>query len=394
MANDNVNTEEIKLELKKISDQVKEHGEKALSEASKARDLSAKSKEQIDELLVKQGELMARLADVEQKAARRAGGDDSAQFKSLGEQLTDDKEFKQYLERRSGERKSSFSMAVKAITSTPTSGGAGVAPDRQSDIMALPQRRLTVRDLISPGRTGSNLVQYIQETGFVNNAAATPEGVRKPESSIQFELKQAPVIKIPHFIKASTEILSDFPQLQSFVDVKLRYGLGMAEEKQLLNGSGGGNNLKGINTSATNYLAPIAIAGANRIDVLRLALLQAELAEYPSTGIVINPIDWAAIELLKDSTGAYIFSNPQAVSTPALWGRNVVATQAMVVDNFLCGAFQLGAQVFDRQQAQITIATENEDDFVNNLVTILAEERLALAVYRPEAFVKGDITPA
>ena len=65
----------------------------------------------------------------------------------------------------------------------------------------------------------------------------------------------------------------------------------------------------------------------------------------------------------------------------------------MTPDTFLCGAFQLGAQVHDRQQAQVTVATENEDDFVNNLVTILAEERLALSVYRPEAFVKGDLTP-
>ena len=128
--------------------------------------------------------------------------------------------------------------------------------------------------------------------------------------------------------------------------------------------------------------------------MLRLALLQAELAEYPSTGIVLHPADWTAIELLKDDNGAYIFANPQSLAQPGLWGRPVVTTQAMTFDQFLVGAFRLGAQVFDRQQATITIATENEDDFLTNLVTILAEERLALAVYRPEAFVKGDMTPA
>ena len=30
------------------------------------------------------------------------------------------------------------------------------------------------------------------------------------------------------------------------------------------------------------------------------------------------------------------------------------------------------------------------DDFIRNLITVLCEERLALAVYRPEAFVFGD----
>lgn len=381
-------------ELKRIGDQVKDVGEQALSEAKKAGDMSAKTKETVDELLVKQGELQAELKEVQQKQARLPGGGDAGGAKSVGEQLTESKEYAAYLEQSAGQKGSRFTMPVKAITSLANSAGAGVAPDRLAGVQTLPQRRLTVRDLITPGRTGSNLVQYLRETGFTNNAATTAEGTRKPQSDLTIDLKQAPVVKIPHFIKASTEILSDFPQLQSLIDAKLRYGLALVEEAQLLKGSGVGNNLNGIYTQATAYAAPIVIAGATRIDVLRLALLQAELAEYPSTGIVLNPIDWAAIELQKDDNGGYIFANPQSMSLPALWGRPVVPTQAMTLDQFLVGAFQLGAQVFDREQAQVTVATENEDDFVNNLVTILAEERLALAVYRPEAFIKGDITPA
>lgn len=386
--------ENITTELKRIGDQVKEFGEKALGEAKKAGDMSAKTKETVDELLVKQGELQAALLEVQQKQARRPGPGEDGGAKSVGHLLIESKEYVAFLEQSAGQKGSRFTMPVKAITSLANSAGAGVAPDRLAGVQTLPQRRLTVRDLLSPGRTGSNLVQYLQETGFTNNAATTGEGVRKPQSDITIALKQAPVVKIPHFIKASTEILSDFPQLQSLVDEKLRYGLALVEEAQLLKGSGVGNNLKGIYTQATDYAAPIVIAGATRIDVLRLALLQAELAEYPSTGIVLNPIDWAAIELQKDDNGGYIFANPQSMALPALWGRPVVATQAMTFDQFLVGAFQLGAQVFDRELAQVTVATENEDDFVNNLVTILAEERLSLAVYRPEAFVKGDMTPA
>lgn len=385
------NAEDITKALDKITDQVKEAGEKALAEAKAAGDMSRESKGKVDELLVKQGELQAQLLDVQQKMARRGGGEDDVSQKSVGEQIVGNDDFKSYVEERNFKRSKSF--PVKAITSAANSAGDGVAPDRLAGVQLLPQRRMTVRDLISPGRTGSNLIQYLQETGFTNSAATTAEGTRKPQSSIEFDLKQAAVVKIPHFIKASTEILADFPQLASLIDVKLRYGLALVEEAQLLKGSGVGNNLNGIYTQATAYAAPIVIADATRIDVLRLALLQAELAEYPSTGIVMHPSDWAAIELLKDTTGGYIFANPQSLAQPALWGRPVVPTQAMTVDEFLVGAFQLGAQVFDRQQAQVTIATENEDDFVNNLVTILAEERLSLAVYRPEAFVKGDLTP-
>jgi HK97 family phage major capsid protein len=108
----------------------------------------------------------------------------------------------------------------------------------------------------------------------------------------------------------------------------------------------------------------------------------------------MHPTDWATIETLKDADGRYIIGNPQGTTQPTLWGLPVVATQAITVRKFLTGAFKLGAQVFDRWSARVELATENEDDFIKNLVTILAEERLALAVYRPEAFIYGDFDTA
>ncbi len=131
-----------------------------------------------------------------------------------------------------------------------------------------------------------------------------------------------------------------------------------------------------------------------RIDVLRLAMLQTALSELMSTGVVLHPADWAAIELLKDGQGQFIVGNPQGTMTPTLWGQPVVATQSMATGKFLTGAFQLGAQIFDRMDAVVEISTEDDQNFRKNLVTVLAEERLALAVYRPEAFVKGDFAAA
>ncbi|MCY1382155.1 Phage capsid family protein [compost metagenome] len=64
----------------------------------------------------------------------------------------------------------------------------------------------------------------------------------------------------------------------------------------------------------------------------------------------------------------------------------------MLQDDFLVGAFSLGAQIFDRLLAEILISTENDKDFEKNMVSIRAEERLAFSVYRPEAFVTGSLT--
>lgn len=378
---------DIKAELVKISDQVKEHGEKALAEAKKGIDMSTATKTTVDELLVKQGELQAELKDVAQMAARR-GEDENTKLKSIGSQVIGDEKAKTSLAEL-GKSKGKFQMDVKAITSASNSAGQGVNPQMLGGVQTLPNRRLTIRDLLMPGRTSSNLVRYLKETGFTNNAAPVAEGTRKPESSLTYALTDASVKKIAHFIKASSEILEDFPALQSQIDGRLTYGLDLLEENQLLKGSGSGNNLHGVYTQATAYVAPLTISGATRIDILRLMLLQAELAEYPSDGIVLNPIDWAGIELTKDTTGRYIIGNPQGTLSPTLWNRPVVSTQAMTADTALVGAFGMGAQIFDRSDAGIVISTENEDDFVNNLVTILIERRLALAVYRPEAFVKN-----
>lgn len=386
---------QINASLKDVGDQLKAHAERAGKEIKANAKLSEETRASVDELLTAQGELQARLASAEQLVAKlEQGGGARASQETAGHQFVNSDDFKAFAE--SGvQRNMRFTARVNAaITSDGASAGDLIEPHLLPGIQMPGLRRFTVRDLITPGQTSSNLIQYLRETGFTNSAATVAEGAKKPESNLTFELTSTPVVKIAHYVKASTEILMDAPMLQSYIDQRLRYGLKLVEEGQLLNGSGVGNNLNGIMTQATAYAAPITITGETKIDRLRLALLQSELAEFPATGIVLHPSDWTAIELIKDDNGGYIFANPQSLAQPALWGRPVVTTQAMDANDFLVGAFQLGAQVFDRMQDTVTIATENEDDFVNNLVTIMAEERLGLAVYRPEAFVKGDLTIA
>lgn len=389
--------EETRKALAKIGDEVREAGEKALAEAKKYGDMYAKDKPKVDEMLVKQGELQARLLEAEQKLARR-GAEEQAIIKSLGATVTQSPEYKAWMD-AGGMRsvQSGFLYQIKAeLTSIPTTDTTtvGVPPDNQPLVPGVAQR-LTVRDLITPGKTGSNMISYVKETGFTNNASVVSEATaRKPESTLAYDWVQSPVVTVAHFLKASKQILDDMLQLQSNIDGRLRYGLKLIEEGQLLKGSGAGNNLNGIYTQATAYSAPISVPAPTKIDTLRLMLLQAEIAEYPSTGIVLHPSDWAAIELTKDANGGYIFANPQSLATPGLWGRPVVATVSMTIDTALVGAFRLGAQIFDREEINVVIATQNEDDFVRNMITIRCEERLALAVYRPEAFIKNANLPA
>lgn len=385
--------------LANISDSLKAHADRA----AKDQELNASVRAKVDELLMAQGALQADLKAAQQRIAEVEGNGAGAdvQHLSIGQQFVDSDSFKA-LASSAGQRGRAEYNIKAAITSLTTnadgSAGATVQTTRLPGILELPQRRMTVRALLGQGTMDGNAIEYVRETGFTNAAAPVAEGAQKPESSLKFDLVQTSAKVIAHWMAASRQILSDSAQLQSFINARLLRGLEVVEEQQLLNGNGTGQNLLGLMPQATAFAAPITVANATAIDRLRLALLQAQLAEFPATGIVINPADWAGIELLKDTQGRYLIGNPQGTLAPTLWGLPVVATQAMAAGQFLVGSFDTSAQIFDRWAARVEVATEHADYFTRNMVAILAEERLALAVYRPEGLIKGALaasaTPA
>lgn len=386
---------QVSADLKKVGDELKAYAEQSEKELKRTSALSEETKNSVDKLLVTQGELQARLQAAEQHMVKlESGGGEPNRVMSLGEHVVNSEKFQDF----DWGANSKMSIGIQAaITSLGDSAGSMIVPQRIPGVVAGPNRRLTIRDLIAPGRTSSNMIEYVRETGFTNNAAVVAENPssEKPESVIEMELVQSGVKTIAHLVRASKQILDDAAGLSSYIDSRLRYGLQLVEEAQLLKGSGVGINLHGIYTQASSYANPgVVVTAQTRIDQLRLALLQAELAEYYADGIVLSPIDWAAIELTKDGQNRYVLANPFNNTSASLWSRPVVATQAMSMGDFLVGAFQMGAQVFDREDANVVISTEDKDNFSKNMITIRAEERLALAVYRPEAFVKGQFDSA
>lgn len=390
--------DEMKGKVVQVGDAVKKHGETMTAEMKNLGDATKETKQKVDEALTENNVMKGRLQEIEQALARisngNAGGDGP---KSPGYQVIESDDFKSLS--TGDKKKTKFSMVFPVknmITSvtTDTDGAAGdlIRPDRIATPIALPTRRLTVRGLLTPGRTGSNAIEYVKETGFTNMAgpqAGGAEGGAKPESTLKFDLMTTTVKTIAHWILASKQVLDDAAQLQSYIDFRLRYGLALEEERQLLRGDGNGGVLLGLIPQATQYDPAFMPDMATNIDDLRMAMLQAALAEYPATGHVINPIDWARIETYKDTEGRYLIGNPRGTLSPTLWGLPVVVTQAMLEDEFLVGAFIPAAQIFDREDSNVQVSTEDSDNFRKNLVTIRAEERLALAVYRPEALIYG-----
>lgn len=338
-------------------------------------------------------ELRAQVADLEQKGARRGGGGGKSDTLDLAKILEDSAGFASLKSKNTPKCSiplppTFFSKA--ALTSTTAAVTAVVDPMKLPGIIIQGQRRMTIRDLLPVLPTEQGSVEYVREVSFTNSATPVAEGALKPQSTPTLELMTAKIITIAHWAHASKQILDDVPQLQNYLDNRLRYGLQYVEELQLLMGSGTGENLNGLYTQATAYAAPFTYASPTSLDMLRLAIGQIENSNYRASAIVLNPDDWTRIELMKTTDTAYLLANPKENGARVLWGLPVVTTAAMTIDKFLVGDFPTAAILFDRQEPTLDIAFTDQDDFVRNLVKLRVEERVGLAVTLPGALVKGD----
>ena len=337
--------------------------------------------------------LEGQASEIERKA-NRAGlfGGGKGETKTTAELLAETDEWKSF--QRHG--KGIASIEVKAITSpaAPTARTPLQTVERLPGIIRNPEPQILMRDLIPVGSTGMLTIEYAEEDVFTNNAAVAAEDTLKPESNITFKAASISVVTIAHWVHASKQILDDVPQLQSYIDGRLRDGLVRAEDAQLLNGNGQPGNIKGLLQHAIAYDATDIPTAAEQVDHIRWAKLQVRKAQYPATAVVLNPEDWAKIELAKDKQGSYLHAAVTTGAEPRLWGLRVVENDAVAAGKFLVGAFSLAAQIWDREQSNVVVSTEDRDNLIRNLATIRAEERVGLAVYRPKAFVYGTFPAA
>jgi HK97 family phage major capsid protein len=257
---------------------------------------------------------------------------------------------------------------------------------RAPGIVGPPEEERTVRDLILQGTTDNNALTYMEETTTTNNASTVAEGAPKPESALAFTERTDNVRKIATWIPATSELLADVSGIESYIRSRLSFFVKRTEETQLLLGDGVAPNILGMELRTG---VQTQAKGADPVpDAVYkgMVLIMANAFADP-TSVVFNPLDWQDIRLLRTADGVYIWGSPSDAGPERIWGLPIRITTAQTQNT----AFLISrphAQVFQREGITITISTEHSDYFVQNKVAILAEERLALAVYRPSAFCK------
>jgi HK97 family phage major capsid protein len=341
------------------------------------------------------GEISAqanRIIEIEQKLAEGIQAN-KAPAKTLGQLVIETDAFKAFAAGNSNRAR----MEIQANTITGQTGSPAensdtlVPAQRLAGIIPGAFRTLKVADVIPSGNTTSNMVEYTRELVFTNDAAETAEGDTKPESDLTFELVNAPVRTIAHWIKLSKQVREDAPALASYVDTRMRYGVELRIDTQLLTGNGTGQNISGL-LDGGNYTAFSPTAGETELDSINRMVRLVDAADYNASVVMLNPITWGDIERIKGTDDHYVIGDPRSPIGPFLWGKPVVVTNAMPQGKAYVAAIEIVAQQWNRSGVVVEMFEQDDTNVQKNLITVRAEARKALAIYRPASCRYGALT--
>ena len=375
--------------LEKLEGTLAAMSEKADGELATVGKVSADTKAALDNLGVQQREFADRLLQLEQKGLTQAPVEKADE--SWGAQLVKADAFANFV----GGRTQKARVEVK---NTLTGSDANVAPDRKPGVVPGAFQMLTIEGLLNSAPTTSNAIEFTKENVFTNSAAETAEGGAKPESALTWTLVNMPVSTVAHWIKISRQLAMDNAALAAYVNNRMRYGVQRKVETQLCVGDGVAPNISGIfdsgNFTAHGYLSGALGATLPKLVLIRKMIADSWAAGYPAEAILLNPADFAAIEIeLLTTAAGQVRVAVDAAGVMRLWGVPVVQSVGVTADTVAVGAFSQAYTLYNREGVVVEMSESDSDNFTKNLITIRAERRLALATEVPGAIRAGDLTP-
>lgn len=320
--------------------------------------------------------------------------------KSLGELFVETSEYRSVRgdgrpERFTGKQLSveiegvSLKQMMARLKTVMAETGTGFAPpNNRTDVVVLSaMRRPLVSDFI-PTTDDSTLqvVKYMEETTFTNNAASAAEGAAMAESALGFTQQSVTVELAGTYLPVTEQQLSDVPSIRDLIDQRLMVMLALVEEGLLLGGTGTTPQITGFYNKAG--IQSQAKGGDSTPDAVYKLFTLIRWTGFAEPSVMFwHPNDWQDVRLLKDTTGRYLWGDPSLVGPEQIWGVRVVQTTAATEGSPLAGDFPMYSHITRNQGAQINIGYVNTD-FIKNQLTIKINSRFALEIYRPGAFGK------
>lgn len=291
-------------------------------------------------------------------------------------------------------------VSAKAATDTVTNP-ANMQGEVRQDIYFDSTRRVYARDLFTQEPTQLNAITYFKATVTGAPTIVAEDGA-KPQFNIDPEPVTVPLTKVAGIIKESDELLDDYPRLAAAINERGIYEKDVVVEKQLINGTGASGQVEGLLN--VDGIGSVEYANGGNAGAIADAIFEATMEVLNASGrdadgLIINPADYQALRIFKDSNGQYLgggyfsgaYGNGTYTRYPDIWNLRTVVTPAIAAGTMIVGNFTAGASVITKGGTVVETGHDG-DDFSHNRITVRVEERLALAVYEPGAFCKVSET--
>ena len=382
-------SEQIIKALESVESKLNAMSTKADSEIANIGKVSADTKTAIENIGVEQRILADRMLQLEQRAPAQP---EIKKDESWGDQFIKSARYADF----AGGQMNKLRVEVK---NTLTGSNATVAPDRKPGIVGGAFVPFSMESLLPSTSTSSNAIEFTKEASFTNSAAEAAEAAQKAESALTWSLVNMPVSTVAHWIKISKQLASDAPALAAYVNTRMRYGVNQKVDVQLVVGDGTAPNISGTydtgNFTAHGYANAALGATLKKLVLFRKIIADLYSAGFPPDAIVLNPADWAAIEIELFTTAAgQTLYNVNSAGQAYLFGLPVIQALGMAADTFQIGRFSEAYMLYNREGVVVEMSDSDSDNFTKNLITLRAERRLALATEKPAAVRGGDLTPA
>ena len=200
---------------------------------------------------------------------------------------------------------------------------------------------------------------------------------------------------IATWIPATRQIIDDMVGPDGLPQSSMPYYVNLGEEQQLLRGDGTGENLHGY-SSASDAISDRAVAVVHNRTRLPSALPSSRSSlrkNLNRLSCIMHPNNWFNMRLLKDRFWSlYVGRSRSSSVRPSLFGLDVVATPVIAsrVNFSSARDSPIASEIRDRMEMQVEISTEHSTYFVQNMVAVRAEKRLALIVKRPASYIVGS----
>ena len=375
--------------IEKANEQAQTRAEGKIDETLKSQinNLTTKFNERMDEMEVANKKNFDSLNSQKESKSFK-----SALIKSINEGAID-------ALKNGSSRGASFEVKADMTVGADFTGEV-IPADRVAGYKYDPTRPVHVRQLIPQGSTSSDVIRFVKESGYSNGAATAAEGATLAQSDFDMTASDSNVRKIGTYFRISEEMLADTPQLTSYISARAPEKLLNVEDTQILSGNGTAPNLSGIITDAADFDVSSggafyqSVDAANEFDVLVASLNQLALSNYQASYIMLHPTDFHKILLLKDTQNNYLKDQVYSGLQPNFMGVPVIINNAISAGSFLCGNFNVGTQLWIRDNVNVEFFREDGTNVRDGFVTVRVSERIALTNYLPNAFVNGSFSTA